>query len=226
MAEVTFNGFAPTPSPEADTELLPANLEADAEVRFFGIGASAPGEHSTQVQIFSPTLTGAPEFTEISFDTMKAPINKILSPNINDILLVVIGGPTSGSKFVNVRTLSAQFELNGDIVNKGLVNNDLRLFRGPLGPSGLVGKTAQFIQPTGVDYISPMRGVTGKIHTITEGLAPGTPTTTANVDTMLIEFESALNSQPTIGDRFIVPSTDVTLRRTPILEIFLSQFEE
>lgn len=228
MADVQFLGFGNTGFPDPDVRILPANAAQGAEVSFLGIGATAVGELSTETEIFSPTLTAAPEFTEVSFDTVPAPVNAIESPNVNDIILFVVGGPTSGSLFVNVRTVSADFELNGRPAGERLVNDNLRLYAGPRSPSGLAGKIAHFLNPTGMTTPAPILGVTGLVKNISDGAAPGTPTGSQPLvaDSILIEFEGAIPVQPTIGDRFMVRSTDQTLRRTPILEIFLSQYEE
>lgn len=226
MAEVQFLGFGNTGFPDNDVQILPANPAQTRDVQFQGFGATAIGELSTQVQTYSPTLTGAPEFTEVNFVDMRKPVHRQLSPNVNDIVMMVVGGPTSGGQFINVRVVGAPFELNGDETPDPLPKTDLRLFKGPLAPSGLVGKIALFGVPTGLTLgTSAIRGMTGLIQIIDLAHAPGTPTTTFNVNTALIGFNEALPIQPTIGDRLIVPSTDVTLRRTPLLEIFLSQDE-
>lgn len=232
MADVTFYGLANASRfGDSDVEILAANpaTTQGGEVKFDGIGASAPGELSTQSNTFSPTLTAQPEFTEVNFFTPPAPPQAIDSPNMNEIVFFVGGGPTSGAQFVNVRIVSTPpLEFNGQKGVPSLVSIDPRLFADAQAPSGIVGKIALFSQPTGATTPQNIKGVTGRIRTI-GGIefAAGTPTNPALTrDSYLIEFESPLPVQPTIGDRFTVKSTDQTLRRSPVLEIFLSTDEE
>jgi len=231
MADVTFYGLANASRfGDSDVEILPANPATSQpdEVKFGGIGASAPGGLATESNTFSPTLTPRPEFTEVTFFTPQPPPPAIDSPNQNELVFFVVGGPTSGAQFVNVRVVAAPFELNGQVNNPSLVAIDLRLFTDAQQPSGIVGKIAEFSQPTGATQPVNIKGVTGRIRTI-GGIefAPGTPTNSALTrESYLVEFESALPVQPTIGDRFTVKSTNQTLRRSPVLEIFLSTDEE
>lgn len=238
MAEVSFIGGGNTGFPNSDVQLLPANAPQSADVQLVG-SAPAPGEESTLTEFFSPTLTAAPEFTQTEFFNDPKPVAASENPNDNDLLYVVVGGLTSGAQGVNVRLVRA-LKLEGDqFVEQGYITDNLQLYAGVLGPSGLVGKQVIFIQPTGIDTLSPIRGATGIIAQVLDvptgnsnngnplpsGLAAtglaGTQFGYAAVNGIAITFADPISVQPTNGDRFIIKSDDRTLRRTPVLEVIL-----
>ncbi len=220
MAEVTFFGFGATGFPDPDVEILPANLPSEAEVQFEGFGATAVGELSTLVEIFSPTLTANPEFTQVDFfenpDT-DPPLSE--NPNDNVLIYVVAGGPDSGSQAINVLIVPAPKFVEDEFIDRPPTVIDLRLYRGVLSPSGVAGKVATFLRPTGVSgAVAPgqnIRGVTGLIGQIGEPTGPNAGAVNS------IIFENPLPVQPTNGDRFVIDSDDRSLRRTPLIEVIL-----
>jgi len=210
MAEVTFTGGGNGGFPSNDTQILPANAAQSAEVKLIPSG-NAPGELSTQVEL----VANAPVDAVVDFyvEPLNPPASE--NPNDNDLLYVVVGGYTSGSLGVNVQLVKAALLEGETIVEQGYITDQLTLFAGPLGPSGLLGKEVIFIQPTGASAPSPITGATGAIAAIYEvPIGVGS-------DGVGVEFAAPIAYQPTNGDRFIVRSDDRTLRRTPVLEIIL-----
>lgn len=210
MAEVTFIGGGNNGFPSTDTQILPANGAQSAEVSLIPSG-NAPGELSTQVEL----VANAPIDAEVDYfvDPQNPPASE--NPNDNDLIYVVVGGPTSGALGVNVQLVKASILEGETIVEQGYITDDLTLFAGPLGPSGLLGKEVIFIQPTGASAPSPIKGITGTI-----GAIYTTPIGVGSLGVGL-EFTAPITPQPTNGDRFIVRSDDRTLRRTPVIEIIL-----
>jgi len=191
-----------------------------AEVQFFGITPAPQNGGNREVEIFSPTLTPRAEFTEVVL--FEPPSRQVRSenPNINDVLLFVSGGPTTGAQAINVLMVPAPVPLgDGTILQQGPAPRDLRLFPGPLSPLGVVGKIVVFVQPTGASMFSPLLGVTGMIASVGDptGLSDGSVPTAA----CSISFVDPLPAQPTLGDRLVIVSDDRSLRRTPIVEVFL-----
>lgn len=236
MADVQFFGIGATGFPDPNVQILPANPGVSPDVQFGQASPTAVGELATQSETFSPTLTAAPGFTEVTFETPSDPFPPISrSPNDNNILLIVTGGPTMGGTQVNVIFAAAKKFEDDDFVEQPPVRyptDDPRLFAvpGSAFPSGMVGLIARFIQPTGVSEYAAIRGVTARIANIlpgATGLGDPAPGESANATTFrdgyAIEFDRALSPQATTGDRLVFArqDEDQVLRRSPILEIIL-----
>jgi len=225
MAEVTFIGGGNTGFPSSDVQILPYNAPFIAESQIVG-SAPAPGEVSTLVELFTPTMLQEPQ---VEFYEIPAFVPFSLNPNENDLIYVVVGGMTNG-QLVNVQLRKALAIQGEDIAEQGLITDQLTLFPGVLGPSGLLGKQVVFLQPTGISYPSPIVGATGTIAQVFEaptGKAKSgsdvpaiTPTVIAD-NGVGLSFENPIAYQPTNGDRFIVVGDSRILRRTPLIEVIL-----
>lgn len=230
MADVVFLGLGNTGFPDPRVQILPANPAQSAEVTFGGLAPNVPGELSTQSETFSPTLTAAPEFTEVEFFEPKASVTPAsLNPNDNILIYIVTGGNTNpaadGFQIINVIARQAQKIEGEDFIEQPPVPIDLRGFAQPRIPSGVVGNIAQFIQPTGVDFYDPIRGVTGRIQAIA-GIPTGPTAFSGNGllwggAIVSIIFEGVLPVQATGGDRFFIDADDRVLRRSPVIEVIL-----
>lgn len=218
MADVQFFGIGADGFPDPNVQILQGNRPSQAETQFFGQSSGPPPALLQDVELFSPSLTARPEFTQVEFLSDPPPIPASTNPNDNDILLIVTGGPTSGAIAINVALIPAMVpQGDGSIVQPPPVDRDLRLFAGPLSPSGIAGKIVTFIQPTGASTPAAIRGVTGTIAQVA-----GEPTgPVASPTGIALIFESALSVQPTNGDRLFITSDDRSLRRTPVIEIIL-----
>jgi hypothetical protein len=227
MAEVTFIGGGNNGFQTSDVQILPANAAQSAEVQLVG-SAPAPGEVSTLVEILADEIPVDPPVVDFYVEPPFEPFS--LNPNDNDLLYIVVGGLTSGAQGINVQVVRAPVIEGTGFAEQGYISDELSLFAGPLGPSGLIGKDVIFLQPTGVSSPSPIRGMTGTIAIILDvptGYVGNAPVTVPPTDAELanggvaIAFSAPLPIQPTNGDRFIIPGDDRILRRTPVIEVIL-----
>jgi hypothetical protein len=169
--------------------------------------------------------------------------------NENDIVFLVIGGPTVGARAINVVVAAAPVpHADGTASEPNAAPQDLNQFQARHAPSGLGGKIALFGVPTNLgDLVATnifadrlnIDGVTGLIDRV--GIAtgmvasgipfarPGFPDVgwegfrpaTLTDQVIAIIFSASLPFQPTIGDRLTIDSVDRSLRLTPLIEIVL-----
>lgn len=217
MADVQFFGIGATGFPDPDTQLVP-NKASGAEVSENGLVATAPAAGlATTSELLVASSVPAAEFTTTEFFTDPQPIPESLNPNESDIILFVVS--TEGDRAVNVLVVPAPAsQADGTVFQESPQPRDIELWAGQEILGNLIGKIAQFLNPTGSTGTVPIQGVTAQIASI------GGPTGGSPGDALsAISFVDAVSPVPTFGDRFVIPNDDRVLRRTPVIEVILSK---
>lgn len=199
MAEVKFFGIGADGFPDPDVQLY-QDIRSRAEVINEGPVINVGQDLNDNIEIFSPTLTAGEDIEVDFFPNQIPPLPVSENPNENELVFYVVTG--FGGSALPVKSVTVPLGLPAP--------PDLLLYRGPLGPSGLSGKTLVFISPTGgtpeAPAFTPGIGFKAKIVNHTND--------TFNLDT-------ALPAGVTLTDRVVVIGADRALRRTPVIEIIL-----
>jgi hypothetical protein len=219
MAEVQFLGIGAQGFPDPSVQILVGDRISEADVTNDGVVPAPQGTLDIEREILAPSEVLPSEFTSVQFFS-SPPILPPFSenPNDNEILFFVDNLIASTGPILVLMVPATIPTADGMVLHPKPVPNDIRLFAGPNVPSGLSGKIIQFIAPTGASVPMPIQGVTGRIAAIAAPAASGDPDYPIAVS---ITFDSPLPVAAVKGDRFVVRSSDRTLRRTPVIEIVL-----
>jgi hypothetical protein len=219
MAEVQFLGLGAQGFPDPAVQILTGNRISQAEVINEGLAPAPQGTLDIIREILPASEVLPSEFTTVEFFSNPAPLTPASeNPNDSEILFFVDVGGTGPIQVLMVPATIPSAD--GMVVHPKPVPNDIRLFAGPNMPSGLAGKIIQFIAPTGASVPMPIQGVTGRIASIAAPAA-SSPFDAEYPIVVSIAFDAPLPVAAVKGDRFVVRSSDRTLRRTPVIEIIL-----